>query len=297
MGYCSPFIYFYTRNLFKKMTSVKLLEYTAKMEENINRRVVFPWNKTEYLPVKKHLRPLADGIRDNRLGMLYFVEANHKIATTLVNYAAHPLTCQSDGSSSLKISSDYPGVLRNIVEKDLGGFCIFTQGACGDLHPKYYEHGFEKTEEMGKKLAAEVISSFSEPRRFEEKYLVNNPVIETRIIKLELEASKIADSWHGAFKKGKTKVIIAEVQILRIGDICFVGVPGEILVEPALEIVWNSPFKKTYILYNSTAYLSYLNHANAFYSGGYEPGSSNVSQFATFDMIAAIVHEFKKMKV
>ena len=61
-----------------------------------------------------------------------------------------------------------------------------------------------------------------------------------------------------------------ELQFLTIGDVCFVGVPGELEVEPDLEIKWHSPFRRTWILYNSTDYIGYICPANDFVSGGYE---------------------------
>ena len=55
-----------------------------------------------------------------------------------------------------------------------------------------------------------------------------------------------------------------------------IGVPGELLGEVGLEMKWHSPYKHTWIAYNSTDYVSYLCHANAIVSGGYE---SRMQQF------------------
>jgi len=52
-----------------------------------------------------------------------------------------------------------------------------------------------------------------------------------------------------------------------------VGVPGELVAELGLEMKWHSPFRKTFILYCSTAYFTYLCHGNALVSGGYEGGA------------------------
>jgi hypothetical protein len=48
----------------------------------------------------------------------------------LVNFAAHPTMIDS---KSHAFSADYPGVLARLVEKELGGQCLFLQGAAGDL--------------------------------------------------------------------------------------------------------------------------------------------------------------------
>ena len=64
-----------------------------------------------------------------------------------------------------------------------------------------------------------------------------------------------------------------EIQCLSIGDVCFVGVPGELCAELGQEIKWHSPFRRTFIAYNSTAYFSYMGPANFLVAGGYEASS------------------------
>lgn len=51
----------------------------------------------------------------------------------LLNFACQPSFL---GCENLLISADWVGVMRNQVEKELGGLSIFLQGAAGNLHPK-----------------------------------------------------------------------------------------------------------------------------------------------------------------
>ena len=60
---------------------------------------------------------------------------------------------------------------------------------------------------------------------------------------------------------------------MAIGDICFVGVPGELVSELGLEIKWNSPFARTYIAYVATGYRGYIVPPNLRAAGGYEAQS------------------------
>jgi hypothetical protein len=53
-----------------------------------------------------------------------------------VNYACHPTTLAWENSL---LSPDFPGAMREVVERELGVPCNFLQGACGDLGPR---HGF-----------------------------------------------------------------------------------------------------------------------------------------------------------
>ena len=84
----------------------------------------------------------------------------------LVNYACHPVVL---GPRNRKISSDYPGVMRSVIEEQYGDdcTCIFIQGAGGDVNPLFLARGddrdkdFGVVEAMGRMLAAEVKRALS----------------------------------------------------------------------------------------------------------------------------------------
>ncbi len=282
--------------VFFGMEPVDVYRHSVNVYENINRRVLLAGNRFAYLPDEKYLKPVADGVTDPELGIIFFISRRTgKNFANIVNYSAHPLASQRRGGKSLKITSDYPGALRRTVERNLGGFCVFTTGACGDLHPYDYEGGFKKMESLGRRLGLKVSGSLSRVLR-ETRCRIKNPVVETRSIKVTM-AINTSNKKHmmPLFEKKKTET--AEVVFLRIGDVCFAGVPGELLAEPGLEIKWNSPFKKTYILYNSTGYLSYMPHVNAFVNGGYEADTSQLRPFETFKLVNRVIQEFKKWKL
>lgn len=52
---------------------------------------------------------------------------------TILHYACHPTTI---GWQSLHATPDYPGMARRVVEEQLGGHCLFLQGATGDIGPR-----------------------------------------------------------------------------------------------------------------------------------------------------------------
>jgi hypothetical protein len=73
---------------------------------------------------------------------------------TAVNFAAHPVILPG---AMLKWAPDFPGALRERVSKELGGECLFLQGASGDLSPN---RGDLKTDrEFGEAVAAEAIAA------------------------------------------------------------------------------------------------------------------------------------------
>ena len=282
------------KGAFKDMTEVYVFHYSVNAYENLNRRLISPANTYLYLPDNKHLLKTAEGIVDPELGILYFMNAETKDSEAVfVNYTAHPLTSQSGGLSSCIITSDYPGILREQVENEIGGICVFTQGACGDIHPREFESGFTRTEEMGKNLAKKVIHGYyavtgyfsSEP---DTQYRLSDPKIRVHSTRFKMffGDENLGESLSLKVEKSS---LSTKLQFLQIGEVCLVGVPGELLVEPGLEIKWHSPFRKTFILYNSTANLGYIAHTNAFISGGYESRSSHFSMYSAFNLVSNAV--------
>lgn len=69
---------------------------------------------------------------------------------TIVHYACHPTTV---GWQSDRFTPDFPGPAREIVEQQLGGHCLFLQGAAGDLGPR---RGFTGDLSVYRKLGREL---------------------------------------------------------------------------------------------------------------------------------------------
>lgn len=73
------------------------------------------------------------GFADDTLMLSKIVESEGKTLATVVNYACHPTTLAWDNTL---ISPDWIGSMREVVEKEEGGLCLFLQGASGDLGPR-----------------------------------------------------------------------------------------------------------------------------------------------------------------
>lgn len=52
---------------------------------------------------------------------------------SIVHYACHPTTI---GWQSQMATPDYPGMAKRVVEEQVGGTCLFLQGATGDIGPR-----------------------------------------------------------------------------------------------------------------------------------------------------------------
>ncbi|MFO0902448.1 MAG: hypothetical protein U0939_05570 [Pirellulales bacterium] len=60
-------------------------------------------------------------------------DVSDRTLATIVNYACHPTTLAWDNR---RVSPDYIGALREVVERETGAPCLFVQGASGELGPK-----------------------------------------------------------------------------------------------------------------------------------------------------------------
>ena len=95
-------------------------------EINVNRRLKMPDGK---VVVGRNW----DGPVDPTVRVVRFDDLNERPVATIVHYACHPTTmaweCQY-------FTPDYPGVVRQTVEREVGGICLFLQGATGDVTPR-----------------------------------------------------------------------------------------------------------------------------------------------------------------
>jgi neutral ceramidase len=103
---------------------------------------------------------------DTQVGVIRITDGAGKPRAILVNYACHPVVL---GPRNVKISADYPGVMRRQVEETLGAdvMCLFYQGAAGDINPLLMARGddrsldFNVVEKMGSLLATEVLRALA----------------------------------------------------------------------------------------------------------------------------------------
>ena len=280
----------------KEWTEVDTYFYSCRCDENYNRRFVDGANQGKYLPLHRSLEPLAFEHKDQELGLLLFYEPGtpHPVGV-LANFAAHPLASHSMGLGSHQISADFPGVLRDVMA-DNSCWCVFLQGAAGDQFPKDAECGFEAARRCANGLAIEIMRALCDAARNRDKYFLPDPRIRAleKTVSLELRQDEKSKSSLTPALEGK-KSVRARLHFLAVDDICFVGVPCELLGELGQEIKWHSPFRKTFILYNSTGYLSYICHANAFIAGGYETDSSHVKPFSGLELVVGAVEGMREL--
>ena len=244
--------------------------YSLSCDANTNRRFVTGNNACSFLPHRRDMERIADGFADKELGGLFFMRRdNGQPAYVIGNFAAHPLAGHCPGVGGHRISADYPGFFRKYIEEETGAGCMFLSGACGDMVPKGDETGRAAIEAMGTKLAQATLAGMIIATRDKEHYRLKEETLQFGFKHATAPVREFRKPRLSPNYKGRTEMRLP-IQLFSVGDVCLVGVPGELVAELGQEIKWHSPFRRTFILYCSTAYMDYLCHGNALVAGGYE---------------------------
>ncbi len=120
------------------------------------------------------------GFADDTVIAIRVENEAHQTLATLVNYACHPTTL---AWKNTLISPDYVGALRETVEREAGGICLFLQGASADLGPR---EGFvgetEIADRNGRQLAYSALSALTALPAAGTAFQYTGPVVSGAII-------------------------------------------------------------------------------------------------------------------
>ena len=155
---------------------------------------------------------------DTTVGVVRITDLQDRVRAVLVNYACHPVVL---GPQNRKISADYPGVMRRLVEQQLGAdaICIFLQGCCGDINPLRMVRGddraqdFDVVEQVGAELATSVLGVLEQMK-----------ATPGRADKLALAESTI--DVQGRFDKDR-RLTLGVTSLLVNDDLALMTMPGE----------------------------------------------------------------------
>lgn len=247
--------------------------------------------------------PDPEGPVDYEVRVLSFEKDSGEPLAVLFNYACHPTTLSS---KIFQVSGDYPGAAQREVEKFYpGAAAIFTNGCFGDVRPGLLDESGEKFRggdfgdvlRMGRLLASGVIHaretaveisveklegkleefSFPLDKRFffkdKETFEKIFPLLLQKFKKRK-EPSDAELHWKEFWLKNLrnneevTCFIKRDIQVLKIGDIALIGIPGEPVVDIGLKI--KKRLGGVIPIGQSNGFLSYLPTAAVIEEGGYE---------------------------
>jgi hypothetical protein len=190
-------------------------------------------------------------------------DVNGGIVGSMVNFGCHPVCIYPYLSTA--ISADYPAYATGVVEQVEGGICLFTLGLAGNAVPVV--RGIKPREKIGKALGSEAL------RRLQMVPTTGRVTLKALKKEIKFPTKKEADP-NETKADDKTKDYIkTEIQVLKLGDIYILGLPGEILVDVGLEIKKRAGLDNLFIVTVSNDTIGYVCHSQAYDEGGYEPGS------------------------
>lgn len=173
-------------------------------------------------------------IVDDELTLLQCVSEDGSVPyVTLFDFPCHPEVLWEQNPH---ITADYPGYLRDEVERLTGAPCIFFAGALGGMMtPDVQDHSFAEAEFMGKRLAEAGLKTL------ETAQSVPLPDINVRKAEIKVKLTNIL--YKIAFRRNllpdvrnKKGEIETEVNLVKIGGLWLATVPGEMLPKLGLAV-------------------------------------------------------------
>ncbi|WP_436489220.1 hypothetical protein [Chitinophaga sp. ARDCPP14] len=199
---------------------------------------------------------------DRRVHTLRFTGANGIIAT-VVHAVCHPVheMCLPH------VSPDFPGELCNALEATgNNGMVMFINGAAGDINPPTVSGGPATARQHGAALAA-----VAQQDTYSESLQGNRLLFAHDEITFGIRAAAVINKEDAH----------ARVNVIAIGELAIVFLPGEPFTTTALEIESASPFTHTLVAAYAENTIGYIPDIKGFAEGGYEAGPGKWSFLET----------------
>ena len=225
------------------------------------------------------LRPT--GPFDPELPVLAFKRADGALEALLFNHSSHNIGVRSGGRSPA-----FYGLAAQELEEELGGTTIFIPGAFGSTH--VLTLSMDERILRIKNAVKEALSK-AEKRKISKVRSLKKE-FEFRVRNFDEDAEEKAVSYYCNKRLGGNPEDIIQVfrkmrqelakhqgelrkswlHVILIGDIAFVGVPGEFFGQFGIEIKRRSPFRYTYVIGLANDYIGYIPDNQAYNLGGYQ---------------------------
>ena len=249
-------------------------------------------------------RNSPDNPLDSQLTVMTVENFQGEIIAIWANFGCHPTVL---GSDNLYVSADFPGAARQVLKRIYPEMVwLFANGASGDVSTRFTRRGqgFEEVRRFGNLLAGSVLRAMQlanpitighmrslvepvsipvrdfPPREKAEMELKslnevwenlkrnNAPVSELRIAQTRVEGAQAQLLMSQGF--GNKKNIDCEIQLIQLGDLALITLPGEPFTRTVLEIKKLSPFALTSVVSYANDYLGYFPDEESVKMGTYE---------------------------
>ncbi len=243
------------------------------------------------------------------------IDVEDKPLAVLVNYACHPTVM---GADNLQISADLPGAARKFFQIHYPtAILMFLNGAAGDVSTRFMRRtqGLEELERFGLILFGAIIAlmqktqtihsdrigsacfPISLPIRdfpsekeaketlavYEEEYSVLKKASvqqgELRKAETKIQGARIQARFAGLLKE--TKTVKSEIQVIQLGNLFMVTIPGEPFAGISLAIKESFPHNPVFVIGYANDYMGYfpVGEQEQTYETLKSPWISNIGDF------------------
>ncbi len=256
-----------------------------------------------------------EGPTDPEIGVLCVRDESLHMAAMLLHFTCHPVNdffYRGKGSRP-RVSADWPGAWGAALQAVHGSSCVplVLNGCCGNINPwpPFVPDFVPDHRRMGgilADIADRVIASMDFRSDAILDYASKSVPLPLRAIDADrLQAARDMLTRHPAplgvndqpdrvewewfhsammvsleLERQREPEMAYEIQVLRVGDNAFVGLPGEPFVEGQLQIKLNSPAYPTFVAHACNHFAGYIPTRDAFARGGHEVNPSSWSRLA-----------------
>ena len=271
------------------------------------------------------------GTPDEEVRLIRFKRENAP-DVAVVNFQTHPDVIGSVKEYSCKICYDWPGFVRDILEQSLtevadgrGVHVICVNGAEGDVnHVNRLDrhNGVVQSKHMARVISGEVLGMYTYAEEIDcETLKFGKKAVRAKVAKGTPEQIEMARQVKKVYDEGGAKAVMDAglpfpisvasrylrlvnspdeadifVSALTLGEIAFVGFPGEPFTEVGRQTKANSPFGMTVPCCLTNATDGYFPTKNIFEGGGYEAGASRFEVGTAEKLIDAAIELTKELK-
>jgi hypothetical protein len=244
----------------------------------------------------------------------------------LVSFGLHPAVLAGD---NWLYSADYPGYLAEAMLRVHGDefATLFFNGCCGNInHIDYRDptqgRGFQMTQRIGYMLAVDCLEAMKTQTAVEGHQIgVSSEDVRLERLRVSEEKRKWSDGVLAsaaanpalgqedglpdehfallALEMYERQDVddLAEVMVMRIGDLGIVGLPGELFCELGMQIKQRSPAEHTVVIELANGWHGYIPTRESFSQGGYEatPGSTLYAEGAGEKLVASALAQLSNL--
>ncbi len=196
------------------------------------------------------------GPLDRTLTAISFRDTEGNNISTIFHMSCHAVSIYPFSDD---LSGDWSGQATEELNEKLGGENLFLQGTAGDINP--WRRGPEAVDEMAEGLSSYISTAYSFSAR-----------IQSSPLKVGTKGMGLPLTDYGRERTG-LNVLPAEVQVVSVGPLAIVTLPGEPMTELGMAIRSASPFPHTIVLgYSNGNGGHYCGMPGEKEYGGYETG-------------------------